>query len=232
MKQTSIENEGFEVLENVITTRLFKDLEIISKYYIERAIKRQNGSGNVGLNLFRTENLLYDFPLPDLINNDVVYNIIKRVLGERFNLNEIYIYFSLPNNTIQELHKDGIELFPESNLKTPPYFLAVQYPLVDFNSNSGGTRIISGSHLLNEKPTRLENENLLILENITPEIKKRGCMVRNPQTWHGAGVNQTEQTRAMITLSFSKEWFGNKAKVSKDLYFCIDKNKRHLLTTD
>ncbi len=232
MSISTIEIEGYETFENVVPNKLFNDLSVLATYYIERAKQRQNNSGNIGLNLFRTENLLFDFPLPELINIDITYNVIKRILGERFILKEIYIYFSLPNNGIQELHKDGIELFSNTNLNLPPHLIVMQFPLVDFNSLSGGTRIVAGSQFSSEEPTRLENENLLTIDNITPEVKKQGCILRNSQAWHGAGINSTNETRAMYTLSYAKNWFGSPTKVSKDLYFCIDKDKRHLVTLD
>jgi ectoine hydroxylase-related dioxygenase (phytanoyl-CoA dioxygenase family) len=224
-----IEEIGYMILDNVIDDELFGKLINLSDCYINRTLKRQNHTGNVGQLLFRTENLLTDFPLPELINNETVYKELYSIFEGDFELRELYIYFSKPNNGIQELHRDSQTLFKEFDHQIPPYIIVVQYPLVDFNFNSGGTRIIPKSHRSQEDPHRIEFENLELIRNYTPVINKKGCIIRDSRVWHGAGVNLTNEIRAMYTLSFTRKFIGSPTQVSKDLYFCLDRDKRHLL---
>lgn len=222
--------EGYVELENVLSDELFEKLKTLSSFYIDRVLKRQNYTGNVCYNLFRTENILSDFPLPELISNDYIYNLLAEILGADFILKEILIYFSLPNNNYQELHSDVNPLFPEKlDITTPTYLVAVQFPLIDFNFNSGATRIIPKTHNSISEPTRIENEDINNIKSITPAIKMKGCLIRDCRAWHGSGINKSKDIRAMITLAFARSWYGKKGKVSKDVFFCIDKNKRHLV---
>lgn len=227
---SNFEELGYDIFDNVIDDNTFSKLKFLSELYIKRTLVRQNNTGNVGINLFRTENLLFDFPLPELINNEIVYDTVKLHLGNNFYLQELYFYFSLPNNSIQELHKDGVTLFSNINYILPPHIIAVQFPLINFNSKSGGTRIVPKSHLSFEEPTRIENENINLIENYTPVVSKQGCIIRDARAWHGAGVNTSTEIRTMCTLAFTKAFIGQPFAISKDLFFCIDKKKRHMVT--
>lgn len=221
-------DKGYIILEDVVSNSLINSLTDASHYYKQRTLHRQGNSGNVCYNLFRSDNILPDFILPELFNIQPTYDLIKSILGDGFILNELLLYFSLPDNDLQELHRDVNPLFPESNIEIPPYIVAVQYPINDFNSTSGGTRIIPGTHQNTSEPTRLENEKN-ILESI-PNISKKDCVIRDCRTWHGAGKNNSSSPRAMFTLAFSKPWFGKKGNVSKDVYFSIDKEKRNMVS--
>jgi hypothetical protein len=221
---------GYEIFENVLDGNTFSKLSILSNFYIQRTLLRQNNTGNVGVNLFRTENLLFDFPLPEIINNEIIYDAVKRFLGSNFLLQELYFYFALPNNSIQELHKDGVTIFPEISYNLPPHIIAVQIPLTDFNAKSGGTRIVPKSHHSFEEPTRIEDEDISSIESYTPIVTKQSCIIRDARAWHGAGVNTSSEIRAMCTLAFTKPFIGQPFAISKDLFFCIDKKKRHIVT--
>jgi hypothetical protein len=67
-------NEGYKVFDNVLSGKLHAELNDFSKFYIERALKRQQKSGNIGYNLFRTESLQMDFPF-GLVHNFVFYPV-------------------------------------------------------------------------------------------------------------------------------------------------------------
>lgn len=224
-----IVNQGYKVFDNVLSSKLHSELDDFSKFYIERALKRQQKSGNIGYNLFRTESLQMDFPFQDLIHQEPIYSYLKNTLGEDFILNEILIHFSLPQNSIQELHADVNQLFIKEKTITPPFSIGVHYPMVDFNTMTGGTRIIPETHDLFEEPTRLENEDLNKISEYTPVVSKKSCLVRDCRAWHGAGKNSSDKIRSMYSLAFSKKWYAEPAKVSKDFYFSLDRGKRHLV---
>lgn len=224
-------DDGYKVFENVLPSQLYTELNDFSKFYIERTLIRQQKSGNIGYNLFRTEALEVDFPFQNLIHQEPIYSYLKSALGEDFILNEILIHFSLPQNNMQELHADVNQLFIDEKTVTPPFSIGVHYPMVDFNAKTGGTRIIPHTHNLFEEPTRLENEDLSKVAEYTPTVTEKSCLVRDCRAWHGAGKNSSNEIRSMYSLAFSKRWYAKPAKVSKDFYFSLDRDKRHLVRT-
>lgn len=139
------------------------------------------------------------------------------------------LHFSLPQNSIQELHVGVNQLFIQEKTITPPFSIAVHYPMVDFNTTTGGTRIVPQTQNLFEEPTRLENEDLSKVSKYTPVVSSKSCLVRDCRAWHGAGKNSSNKIRSMYSLAFSKKWYAKPAKVSKDFYFSLDRNKRHLV---
>ena len=150
---------------------------------------RNEGSGNLQFNLFKTADLLYDFLLPDLINNDRIYEIIKSLLGENFNLTEILAFYSYPNNDKQELHTDVLPYFSEKEIQLPPSVIAVQFPLIEFNEISGGTRIVPITQNSFQQIPSIQEESIGDYQVITPIVRKQSCLIRDCRTWHGAGIN-------------------------------------------
>jgi len=229
MKIENFNNDGYIILDDILSEESFNKIKIYSEYYIQRCLKRQNNTGNIGYNIFRTENLAYDFPFDEIFNEDELHLFLKKVLGEDFILQEILIHFSLPENHIQELHSDVNNLFNKAGFSTPSFLVAVHFPLVNFNYKSGGTRIIKNTHnKVDSAPPLLEEENIQEIYKYTPNVEIKSCLVRDCRAWHGAGLNQTKEIRAMISLAFSKKWYGSPAKVSKDLYYSINREYRHM----
>ena len=107
-------SNGFVVLENVIEKEVFNKIKTLAPFYIERTLHRHENSGNILYNLFRTDNLMYDFPIPEILNNETIYKLVKEILGFNFRLDQILIFFSEPNNHIQNLHSDQQKLFSEN----------------------------------------------------------------------------------------------------------------------
>lgn len=228
---TSITNEGYTIFSNTLAHDLYVELKKMSKYYIERTLKRQKKSGNIGYNLFRTEPLQHDFPFQELIHQEPVYTYLKDLLGADYILNEILIHFSLPNNHMQELHADVSQLFKEEKSVTPPFLVGVHYPMIDFDATTGATRIVPKTQDRFDEPTRLENEDMAKITAYTPEVPVKSCLVRDCRVWHGAGKNSSNEIRAMYSLAFSRKWYAPQARVSKDFYFSLSPDKRHLVNT-
>jgi hypothetical protein len=95
------------------------------------------------------------------------------------------------------------------NIILPTSKISVQIPLVDFDFSNGGTRIIPKTH--------------------KEKLNTKSCLIRDVRALHGAGINKSKERRAMLVIVYSKEWLSPLKTVSKDLYFNIDKNKRHVV---
>ena len=117
------------------------------------------------------------------------------------------------------------------NIILPTSKISVQIPLVDFDFSNGGTRIIPKTH-----KEKLNTEDILKIEtkierdnSFTPKLNTKSCLIRDVRALHGAGINKSKERRAMLVIVYSKEWLSPLKTVSKDLYFNIDKNKRHVV---
>lgn len=227
-----IKENGYGVIKDVVTESFHSKINTLANMYIERCMKRQGYTGNIGYRLFRTENIVRDFPLPQLLTLNPVYQILTDILGTDFHLIEMVIHFSQKGNQRQELHSDVLQLFPEQKVQTPPFLVAVHYPLQKFNFCSGGTRIIKKTQNLNlVDPTSYEDESIDQIKQSTPSVTKRDCFIRDCRNWHGAGENKTEDIRAMYSLAFAKNWFKRPAIVSKEFFYSLDQQHRHMVTT-
>jgi ectoine hydroxylase-related dioxygenase (phytanoyl-CoA dioxygenase family) len=221
-----INENGFTILKNIIDSETKKNMQFYSDLLIERTLKRHGDSGNVVFNLYRSENIASDFLITNLLTNENVYEILSEVFKSNFHLLDAYIHFSLPGSVKQELHLDVNHIFKTQLPYTPPFQIAVHYPLCKFDNNSGGTRIIPKSHKELCKPPQIENE-IDSWENHIVQANLGDCFIRDCRAWHGAGANKTNEIRAMFSFSFGAYWFLKPAKASKDLYFSLPKSNRH-----
>ena len=73
-------SNGFVVLENVIEEEVFNKINLLAPFYIARTLYRHENSGNILYNLFRTDNLMYDFPIPEILNNDTIYKLLNPLI--------------------------------------------------------------------------------------------------------------------------------------------------------
>lgn len=224
--------QGYCVLENVFSNETLEDLQLLSNLYIKRTLKRHNNSGNVIYNLFKTGNIASDFVCTDILNNEKIKSLLDDIFKSSYCLREISFFFSLPNNDLQELHSDEICYFSETDVVLPTTSLAIQIPLGDFNYSNGGTRILANTHLNKNNPLTIEEEDLDRIELYTPSLKAGDCMVRDIRTWHGAGVNKSNNVRAMFIVVYNKSWLNNAVRVSEDVYYSIKRENRNSLKRD
>ncbi|MGH1335501.1 MAG: phytanoyl-CoA dioxygenase family protein [Aureispira sp.] len=224
-------DQGFITLNNTYGKETIHDLCSAAELYIKRTCQRRGTIGNAAYKLYRTENLLYDFLVPNLLNSPVLLDLIEQIYPNGFQLQEILLYFSQPNGRFQFLHRDVDHISTELFDPSPP-LTAVQIPLVQFDTLIGGTRLVAGSHKSFAEPPSIEQEDLTKVKERTPTIKVGDCLVRDARAWHGAGVNSSEQVRSMFTLAFiplPPNTTISTTAVSSDVYFNLDHQARKLV---
>lgn len=222
--------KGFVTLVDTYSRGVIDDLSTAATLYQKRTQNRRGKAGNAAHKLYRTENLLYDFLVPELLNNVLLLELIEQIYPEGFQLQEVLLYFSQPNGSFQQLHRD-IDHTYTNHFDILPPLTAVQVPLVPFNVATGGTRLIVGSHRTLTAPPDLEQEDLAKVMARTPTIEVGNCLVRDARVWHGAGINKSEQVRSMFTLAFApllSETLPSTV-VSSDVYFNLNRQARKLV---
>lgn len=219
--------DGYVVLHDVFGQDCMKQLKQLAELYIIRTLARRGNIGNAAHRLYRTENLLHDFIVPALIDNASILNFVEAVSQQKRYINEVLLYFSQPNGRLQPLHRDINHLQRDRYLEDTP-LLAVQVPLIAFNAESGGTRLVSGSHKdLGAVPTLKEEAELSV---VTPTVPLGGCLIRDARAWHGAGTNSSTGIRAMFTIAFSRDEGQARPALSSDLYLNLSKQAQQYVT--
>src|SRR6185369_15507915 len=96
----------------------------------------------------------------------------------------------------QELHRDTQLLFPESGVETPPYQLAVNFPLVDVTDENGPMEYAPGTHMLpkDEGMRRIAGGEIPL---VRAYMAKGDVMIRDARHIHRGTPNRTGTPRPM-----------------------------------
>jgi hypothetical protein len=147
----------------------------------------------------------HPFSDPRLFENPTILEIVEGVLGSE----PVIIHYGTDTPELgseaQGLHADGPPLFPESEVVTPAYALAVNFPLVDVHADNGPFEVAEGTHLRHPEHglERIARGEV----TLKPLLMRRGdVMIRDPRTLHRGSSNRTEQPRPMVVVAYQRPW--------------------------
>jgi hypothetical protein len=104
-----------------------------------------------------------------------------------------------PGEKAQSLHRDeGVYPLPQPH---PPVVLNSMWPLDDFTSSNGATRLVPGSHRW-EGDRRPDADAPVIVA----EMPAGSAMFYLGHLWHGGGANRTEHPRLGVILEYVVSW--------------------------
>jgi ectoine hydroxylase-related dioxygenase (phytanoyl-CoA dioxygenase family) len=134
-----------------------------------------------------------------------VLAIVERLVGADFTMVQLATDTPLLGSDYQEIHRDAPALFPEWKRETPPFQLAVNFPLVDVTAQNGAFETTRGTHLLSKE------EGLKKLEageiRIEPLFMRVGdVMIRDVRGLHRGTPNRTAEPRPMCVIGYSRRW--------------------------
>ncbi|MEM7364105.1 MAG: phytanoyl-CoA dioxygenase family protein [Pseudomonadota bacterium] len=209
--EKSLTAEGYVVLEGVMpdawvtaTRELFAQ-QLATAY--EHAVPRR---GHGGLRA----PLRQPFLDPLIIEHPIVFQVLQRVLGQRFYGCLPYgCNTAFPGSEAQNVHRDCGQLFPEVSTHVPPALIVVNIALDDFTVDNGATEIWPGSHRLPDT-TQHEIDYLRVESSRTeeyPSTRVEGSagsvVVRDMRTWHRGMPNSTDDARTMLALVYYRQYF-------------------------
>ena len=145
------------------------------------------------------------FADPSVFEDDDVLAVCERLVGEDLVMCQLATDTPLRGSTYQDVHRDAPPLFPETCQETPPFQLAVNFPLVDVTLQNGPFEITKATHMISKEEglrrlaageTRLE-----------PLVMRLGdVMIRDVRGLHRGTPNLTDAPRPMVVIGYSRRW--------------------------
>jgi len=140
-----------------------------------------------------------------IVDNDAILAVVEDLVGADGVLCQLASDTPLLGSEHQELHRDTQLLFPESGVETPPYQLAVNFPLVDVTDDNGPMEYAPGTHMLSKADgmARVASGEIPL---VRAHMARGDVMVRDVRHIHRGTPNRTGAPRPMVVLGYSRRW--------------------------
>ncbi len=145
------------------------------------------------------------FADPAIFEDEDVLAISELLIGEDMVMCQLASDTPLLGSEYQDVHRDALPLFPETERETPPFQLAVNFPLVDVVIENGPFEVARGTHMMakQEGMRRIESGEAE-LEPIT--MRLGDVMIRDVRGLHRGTPNRTQTPRPMVVIGYSRRW--------------------------
>jgi hypothetical protein len=199
---------------------------------LERHIEREGHRKNRGPERYYVT-LPFGPPFadPGIYEDEDMLALVERLVGKDPVFVQLASDTPLKGSDYQELHRDAQPLFPELDHETPPFQLAINFPLVDVDAANGPIEIAKGTHMMakHEAMRRIEAGEI----RVEPVYMRAGdVMVRDVRGIHRGTPNTTDVPRPMVVLGFSRKWLFRpevSIKVPRAALATLTPRARHLL---
>ena len=145
------------------------------------------------------------FADPDFYEDEDVLGVVFRLVGRDAVMCQLATDTPLLGSDYQDVHRDAPPLFPETNRETPPFQLAVNFPLVDVTGENGPFEVARATHMLSkEEGLRRIESGESTLEAIM--LKAGDVMIRDVRGLHRGTPNRTAEPRPMVVIGYGRRW--------------------------
>jgi hypothetical protein len=142
---------------------------------------------------------------PGVIDNDAIMAVVEDLVGADGVLCQLAADTPVEGSQYQGLHRDTQLLFPETGAETPPYQLAVNFPLVDVTLDNGPMEYAPGTHMLSKADGLAKIGRGEIA--LRPALMNRGdVMIRDVRHIHRGTPNPSGRPRPMVVIGYSRRW--------------------------
>tara|TARA_R110002020_G_scaffold138469_7_gene308585 strand:- start:44947 stop:45729 length:783 start_codon:yes stop_codon:yes gene_type:complete len=199
-----LNNVGISFLRGGIDESLINELceSLNNSITKHRGIQIKNNNdidiGGVALNVVG-DSPTYIKLLERLISLGIISGMEKHFFKSKFILNSFSGLNNLPGKTnfSGEVHRDS-----KYFMKGDPLMLNILVMLDDFTEENGPTLLLPNSHKVVEKPSDEE----FLTKSIKAIGKKGDILFFNADIWHSSSLNNTNEDRRALPLTFSKSF--------------------------
>ena len=199
---------------------------------LKRHIAKEAGNPNRGAQRYYvTLPFAEPFADPRIYADADVVAICRDLLGSDMTMCQLASDTPLLGSQTQDVHRDALPLFPELTNETPPYQLAVNFPLVDVTRANGPTEIARGTQNASKDAglARLQR-GAVGLKAV--EMRVGDVMIRDVRALHRGTPNTTDAPRPMVVVGYSRAWLFRpevSVHVPRALWECLGPQERYLL---
>jgi hypothetical protein len=228
----SVLTDGFVVLPEHFSSERLDHWRQRFYSLLERHIEREGHLQNRGpARYYVTLPFTEPFADPCIYEDDDVLAIVEQLVGSDAVMCQFASDTPLLGSTIQEIHRDAPPLFPEAGHETPPFQLAVNFPLVDVTMENGPLEVARRTHMIS-KEQGLEQlaRGEVTLEPIT--MKLGDVMIRDVRGLHRGTPNYTNEPRPMVVIGYSRRWLFRpevSIQIPRAVFDNLSTRARHLL---
>lgn len=228
----SVITDGFCVLPNHFSLETLDRWRHSFLPLLEQHIAREGHLQNRGPSRYYVT-LPFTDPFADasIYEDDDVLAIVEQLVGADAVMCQLATDTPLLGSTNQDIHRDTPPLFPETGEETPPFQLAVNFPLVEITMENGPLEVMRRTHMISkEEGLRRWRRGEVSLEPIT--MKLGDVMIRDVRGLHRGTPNQTSEPRPMVVIGYSRRWLFRpevSIQVPRAAFENLSVRARHLL---
>jgi hypothetical protein len=145
------------------------------------------------------------FADPEVFEDEDLLAVVRGLVGGDAQFHQLATDTPLLGSEYQDVHRDAPPLFPETGRETPPFQLAVNFPLVDVTEENGPFEVARATHMLSKEEglRRIESGEV----KLEPLLMRAGdVMIRDVRGLHRGTPNRTREPRPMVVLGYSRRW--------------------------
>jgi ectoine hydroxylase-related dioxygenase (phytanoyl-CoA dioxygenase family) len=202
-----------EVRETSLTILLgLIPVEVIDRWnaafqpLLKDAIAREGDDPNRGANRYYVTLPFQDhWADAGIVDNDAVMAVVEELVGADGVMCQLASDTPCLGSDYQDLHRDTQLLFPESGVETPPYQLAVNFPLVDVTDENGPMEYAPGTHMLS-KADGMAKVDSGEIPLVKAHMNRGDVMIRDVRHIHRGTPNPSATPRPMVVIGYSRRW--------------------------
>lgn len=194
------------VLRGLIPTATIDAWNQAFQPLLREAVAREGDDPNRGANRYYVTLPFQDlWADPAIVDNDAVMAVVEQLVGADGAMCQLASDTPMLGSEHQELHRDTQLLFPESGAETPPYQLAVNFPLVDVTDETGPMEYAPGTHMLSrdEGMAKIQSGEIPLVRGY---MQRGDVMIRDVRHIHRGTPNVSTTPRPMVVIGYSRRW--------------------------
>jgi ectoine hydroxylase-related dioxygenase (phytanoyl-CoA dioxygenase family) len=228
----SVIKDGFCVLRDHFSQDKLENWRQTFLPLLETHIAREGHLQNRGpARYYITLPFTEPFADPDFYEDEDILAIVERLIGADAVMCQLACDTPLIGSVHQEVHRDTPPLFPETGQETPPFQLAVNFPLVEVTMQNGPFEVARGTHMMSKEEGRSRLESVeLRLEPITMCLGD--LIIRDVRGLHRGTPNNTLVPRPMVVIGYSRGWLFRpevSIRIPRAMLDGLSERARHLL---